>query len=139
MNGLFFQKETGEYTSFHLLRFYDNGYVLYKKVTGTDSKFLSRELRTFSMNGMEVNGQPEYTFCGAYNESGDSLSFKVENEILNPAETWTYKDILSFKGTLHEDHTLTVTKTSKHTGNAQEHTFTRISDQEFLQSLPSIV
>ena len=51
------------------------------------------------MTGHTVNGEPEYTFCGAFEDFGnDIISFKVENEIPDPSNTWAEKDLLSFRG-----------------------------------------
>ncbi len=115
MNGLFYQKEVAEYTTYHLLRFYENGYVIYKKVTGSDKAYLSRELKSFAMVGHDVKGEPEFTFCGSFEDYGDVISCKVENQIMDSSDTWAEKDVLSFRGKFNENGELELKKISKRT------------------------
>jgi hypothetical protein len=115
MNGLFYQKEVAEYTTYHLLRFYENGNVIYKKVTGDDKAYLTKELKSFRMVGFDVKGEPEFTFCGSFEDYGDVISCKVENQIMDASDTWAEKDVLSFRGKFNEKGELELKKISKRT------------------------
>ncbi|ASS49500.1 MAG: hypothetical protein A3D31_02715 [Candidatus Fluviicola riflensis] len=135
MNGLFYHKEIAEYTTLSLLRFYENGYVIFKKITG-DKEYFAKELKKFSMTGHVVNGEPEYTFCGAFEDFGSgTISFKVENEILDPSNTWSQKDVLSFKGTINDETTLLLKQTSKRTGFEIENNYLKTTDEDLLNEL----
>lgn len=135
MNGLFYCKESSENTTFYLLRFYENGYVLFKKVTTDKKDYLEKQLKTFSMNGHIVNGEPEFTFCGAYQEYNDKITFKVENEITNPSDTWVQKDVLSFSGTINSETELTLKQISKRTNYELTNNYLKTNEQELLNGL----
>lgn len=135
MTGLFYHKDIAEHTTFSLLRFYENGYVIFKKITGTDKKYLAKELKTFSMNGHIVNGEVEYTFCGAFETFENRISFKVENEIRNPSDSWAQKDVLSFKGTMNSETELILKQTSKRTTFETENKYLKTTDEELLNEL----
>lgn len=135
MEGLFVHREEAENTTLHLLRFYANDYVIYRSITGNKKDYVTKVIRKFSMTGHQVNGEPEFTFCGAYQEYGERLSFKVENELANASDTWAQKDVLSFKGVVKEDQELRLTRTSKRTQQQVEMVFSRTTDEALLNSL----
>lgn len=138
MDGLFYHNEMKEGSTsatLSLLRFYANGYVIFKKITG-DKEYFTKELKKFSMTGHAVNGEPEYTFCGAFGDFGnDTISFKVENEIPNPANTWAEKDLLSFKGKVISETELILKSVSKRTKFEVELTYLKTTDQDLLKEL----
>jgi len=134
MTGLFYHHEIkadSAPATLRLLRFYENGYVIFKKITG-DKAYFAKELRRFSMTGHVVNGEPEYTFCGSFEVYGNSISFKIENEIHDPSNTWAVKDILSFKGTVINESALMLKSISKHTKFEDENKYLKTTDQDLL-------
>lgn len=136
MEGLYCNIERGEYTKLHLLRFYEQSqYVIYKSVTGSDPVYFKRELQNFKMDGFQVKGEPEYTFCGACQDYGDSISFKVENELTDSSETWVHKDVLSFKGSRNADGSLQFKQVSKGTSHETERSYNQMTEQEILNQL----
>lgn len=136
MNGLFYCNEVADSTTLHLLRFYDNGYVIYKKVTGNSKDYLKKELKFFAMNGHTIVGQPEFTFCGAYDENGTTIKFKVENEIPDPSNSWAEKDILTFKGTFDNENTLLIKQSSKRRLTEIEKIYIKTNDTDLLNQMP---
>jgi hypothetical protein len=136
MEGLFYCKTNDEkYTTVHLLKFYENsGYVIAKSVTGDNFHYFAKELKIFSMDGHIVKGEPEFTFCGAYNQTGDALSFKVENEISDSSDTWAQKDILSFKGSLNGPE-LHLTQISKRTKLEIQRIYFKGTEEEILKNI----
>ena len=136
MEGLFYAIEREEYTKIHLLRFYENSeYVIAKTVTGNDQNYIKKELKNFRMEGFDVIGEPEYTFCGAFMDSGSSISFKVENQLADSSESWVYKDVLTFKGSILDENTLQLKQISKRTGFEVERTYKRASEEEILSEI----
>ncbi|MES2588422.1 MAG: hypothetical protein V4622_05525 [Bacteroidota bacterium] len=138
MNGLFYHNEIkvdSTSTTLSLLRFYENGYVIFKKITG-DKEYFAKQLKTFSMTGHVVNGEPEYTFCGAFEDfENDTISFKVENEIHDPSNTWAVKDLLSFKGKVVSETELLLKSVSKATKFELENKYLKTTDQDLLNEL----
>lgn len=133
MQGLFYCKTSdGKYITFHLLRFYENGYVIAKSVTGDSLPYFTKELKSFRMDGHEVKGEPEFTYCGAWNSSGNQLSFKIENEIRDSSDTWAQKDILSFRGTISNENELVLKQVSKRTKMETERIYLKSTDEELL-------
>lgn len=136
MEGLFYAIEREEYTKIHLLRFYENSeYVIAKTVTGNDQNYIKKELKNFRMEGFDVIGEPEYTFCGAFMDSGSSISFKVENQLADSSESWVYKDVLTFKGSILDENTLLLKQISKRTSFEVERTYKRASEEEILSEI----
>jgi hypothetical protein len=129
MNGLFYQKEVAEYTAYHFLRFYENGYVIYKKVTGDDKAYLTRELKSFVMVGHDVKGAPEFTFCGSFDDFGDIISCRVENQIMDSTDTWAEKDLYNFRGKFNENGELEMKKVSKMRGYEEHLKFLPTTDE----------
>lgn len=138
MTGLFYHNEMKEgstSTTLSLLRFYENGYVIFKKITG-DKAYFAKELKTFSMTGHEVNGEPEYTFCGAFEYFGNgTISFKVENQVSDPSNTWVEKDLLTFKGSVINETELILKQVSKRTNFEVENKYLKTTDQDLLNEL----
>ncbi len=138
MNGLFYHNEIkadSTSTTLSLLRFYENGYVIFKKITG-DKEYFAKELKKFSMTGHVVNGEPEYIFCGAFEDFGnDTISFKVENEIRDPSNSWAVKDLLSFKGKIISETELLLKSVSKATKFEVENKYLKTTDQDLLNEL----
>jgi hypothetical protein len=133
MIGLFYHAHETDQNAISLLRFYENGYVIYKKINGNTKEYISRQLRLFSMDGHVVKGEPEFTFCGAYEFSSSSKSFKIENEITNPSDSWVQKDVLSFKGSIINENELLLKSVSKRTKFETENTYKKITDQALLE------
>lgn len=134
MNGLFYNKVVAEYTTLNLLRFYDNGYVIFKTVAG-DKAYITKELKLFSMNGHIVNGEPEYTFCGAFEVFSNIIKFKIENEINGTSNGWAQKDVLSFKGTMTSETELDLKQISKRTKFEIVRKYLKTTDQDLLNEL----
>lgn len=138
MEGLFYHNEIRDgstSTTLSLLRFYENGYVIFQKITG-DKEYFAKQLKKFSMTGHAVNGEPEYTFCGAFEDFGNgTISFKVENEILDPSNTWAEKDLLSFSGKVISETELALKSVSKRTKFEVELTYVKTTDQDLLNQL----
>lgn len=138
MNGLFYHNEIkvgSTSKTLSLLRFYENGYVIFKKITG-DKVYFAKELKRFSMTGHVVNGEPEYTFCGAFEDYGNgTISFKVENEVSDPSNTWAAKDLLSFKGKVISETELILSCVSKLTKFEVENRYLKTTDQDLLNEL----
>ncbi len=138
MNGLFYHNEIkadSASTTLSLLRFYENGYVIFIKITG-DKEYFAKELKRFSMTGHVVNGEPEYTFCGACQDFGTgAISFKVENEIRDPSNTWAEKDILSFKGKAINETELILNCVSKLRKTEVQHKYLKTTDQDLLNQI----
>lgn len=133
MEGLYYAIEHGENTTLHLLRFYnDSQYVISKSIIGNDLKYFKRELLNFKMEGHVVKGEPEFTFCGAFSESGDAISFKVENELRDTSETWVHKDVLSFKGLITIENSLQLVQISKRTNIEIKRVYKQTSEEELL-------
>jgi len=139
MQRLYYALERGEYITIHLLRFYDESqYVIAKSVTGDDPKYLKKELLNFKMEGHDVKGEPEYTFCGAFDDYGDSLSFKVENQVADPSNTWVEKDVLSFKGKIIEER-LHLKQVSKRTQFETERVYQPTTEEELLTTFQQLI
>ncbi|MES2555277.1 MAG: hypothetical protein V4604_03950 [Bacteroidota bacterium] len=135
MQRLYCAIERGEHINVHLLRFYDESqYVIAKSITGNDHTYLKKQLLNFKMEGHEVKGEPEYTFCGAFDDSGNTLSFKVENQIADPSNTWVAHDILSFKGR-YQDESLHFKIVSKRTQLEIERVYQPTTEEELLKSI----
>lgn len=135
MKGLFYHIDLADNCTLSLLRFYENGYVIYKKITGNKKDYFAKELKTFSMNGHMVNGAPEFTFCGAFDYGENTISFKIENEIPDSSDTWVQKDVLSFKGKIISEDELFLKSVSKRTKFETENTYLKITEQELLDKL----
>lgn len=135
MEGLYYSKEEGENTKFHLLRFYENEYVIYKCVVGDAPAYISKELRSFVMEGMMVKAQPEYTFCGAYQTDGTSLKFTVENEIMDPSDSWVQKDRLKFNGKVIHESELELTFLSERTKTETTRSYLKTSEEQLIKEL----
>jgi hypothetical protein len=138
MNGLFYHNEItsdGASTILSLLRFYENGYVIFTKITG-DKNYFAKVLKRFSMTGHDVNGEPEFTFCGAFEDYGNgTISFKVENEIRDPSNTWAVKDVLSFKGNVISETKINFKYISKLRKFEVENVFFKTTDQNLINEL----
>lgn len=138
MNGLFYHKEikAGSTSStLSLLRFYENGYVIFRKITG-DKEYFAKVLKSFTMTGHVVNGEAEYTFCGAFEDFGTgNISFKVENEMRDSSNTWAQKDILSFKGKVISETELILKHVSKLTKFEVENNYLKTTDQDLLKEI----
>ncbi len=135
MQGLYYTKEQGETPKFHFLRFYENEYVIYKSVAGDNPVYLTKELKSFAMEGMMVKAQPEYTFCGAYQTDGTTLKFAVENEIFDPSDSWVQKDLLRFKGKVISESELELSQVSERTKIEATRRYFKVSDEEFIKTL----
>ena len=136
MQGLYYSIERNEYTKLHLLRFYNESqYVIAKSITGDDPLYVKKELSNFKMEGHDVKGEPEYTFCGAFDDYGESVSFKVENEIRDSSNSWAHKDILSFKGTQNPEGDLALTQISKRTKLEVKRIYHKTTDEEVMQKM----
>lgn len=124
MEGLFYSYEHAGYPAIHLLRFYEtSGYVLAQVVSGDRIDDVPKMLRKFAMENHKLQGEPEYVFAGAYQENGNRLQFKIENEIRSSSETWAKYDLLHFKGEIVSPGELTLRVTSKTTGKTVERTY----------------
>jgi len=136
MQNLYYAMEKNEYITLHLLRFYDaSHYVIFKSVTGDKAGYFKKEISNFKMDGHRIKGEPEFTFCGAFFKSGDTISFKVENEILNSSESWAHKDVISFKGHIAHGNGLELKQVSKRTGFEISRTYLKITDEELVEKL----
>lgn len=133
MQGLYYSKDQGETPKFHFLRFYQNQYVIYKSITGDNPDYLTKELKSFAIDGMMVKAQPEYTFCGAYQTDGTTLKFAVENEIFDPSDSWVQKDILRFKGKVISESELELSQVSERTKIEATRRYFKVSDEEFIK------
>lgn len=139
MERLYYAIERGERIAIHLLRFYDESqYVIAKSVTVDEPKYLKKELLNFKMDGHEVKGEPEYTFCGAFDDYGDKLSFKVENQVADPSNTWVEKDVLSFKGK-YVDESLHLKLVSKRTQWETERVYLPTTEEELLNNFQQLI
>lgn len=139
MQGLYYAIEQGEYMRIHLLRFYNESqYVIFKSVTGNKADYFKKELLNFKMEGHLVKGEPEFTFCGAFNEYGDAVSFKVENEIRDPSDSWAQKDVISFKGSINENE-LELKQISKRTGLETARVYEATTDEELMRKLKEAI
>lgn len=133
MEGLFYQLEKSDALTLHLLKFYnDSNAVIAKKVTGSKLEYFKKELHNFELNGFTVKGEPEFTFWGAFTESSQTISFKVENEIADTSNTWVQKDILSFNGKILSNGDLNLTQVSKRTGYSSERIYMQANDEQLL-------
>lgn len=138
IQGLYSATEQGEYTTYHLLRFYaESQYVIFRSV-GDNPDHFRKELLNFKMEGHQVKGKPELTFCGAFQDYGDTVSFKVENEILDPSDSWTQKDVISFKGSVTNEIELELKQTSKRTGLEISRIYLKTTDEEILEKVKTI-
>lgn len=135
MQGLYYAKDQVEASKFHFLRFYENQYVIYKSVTGDNATYLTKELKSFAMDGMRIKAQPEYTFCGAYQTDGTTLKFAVENEIFDPSDSWVQKDLLRFNGKVISELELELNQLSERTKIETKRTYFKISDEQFINEL----
>lgn len=136
MQKLYCAMEKGEYTRFHLLRFYDaSGYVIFKSIAGEKADYVKKQLLNFKMEGHRVKGEPEFTFCGAFHESGDKISFKVENEILDSSDSWAQKDVISFNGSIANENELELRQVSKRTGFEISRTYLKTTDEELVEKI----
>lgn len=136
MQKLYCAVEKGEYTTLHLLRFYDvSHYVIFKSVAGDKADYFRKQILNFKMEGHRVKGEPEFTFCGAFHESGDKISFKVENEIPDPSDSWAQKDVISFKGAIVNENELELRQVSKRTGLEISRTYLKVTDEELMEKV----
>lgn len=126
----------GKYITLQLLKFYaESGYVMYKSITGDLPQYFSKELKNFRMEGHLLKDLPEFTFLGAYSESGDKMIFKVENEITDTSDSYAQKDVLTFKGTMISENEIHLTKTSKRTNFSSDGVYLKMTDAEVLNLL----
>ena len=140
MEGLFYCLEKTDYLSIHLIRFYyDTNYVIYKKITGTRTDYFKKEIAHFKIEGISVKADPAHTFIGAFNESMNSISFKVENEINDTSESDLQHDILSFSGKIIDHHKLILNQLSKRTKYSVEREYLKTSDEEVLNLIAQLV
>jgi hypothetical protein len=126
MEGLFYCFASESYPTFHLLRFYENGYVLAKSIQGESIGDVAKELKRFALSGHRLIGEPELVYWGAYAENGDRLSFKIENELTDPSDTWSQYDLLTFKGTIVSPDELQLDMHSKRTQQTTERNYQRV-------------
>jgi len=125
MEGLFYCYTAESYPTFHLLRFYENGYALAKSIQGERIADVAKELKRFALDGHRLIGEPESIYWGAYSENGERLSFKIENELPNPSDTWAQYDLLTFKGTIVSAEELQLEIHSKRTQAVTARTYRR--------------
>lgn len=136
MDGLYYCLEKNEHSTLYLIRFYnESNYVITKKITGSKIDYIKKELANFRMEGLSVKGAPEYTFCGAFDESPSSISFKVENEITDYSESWVNKDVITFKGKINPDGSIFCKQTHKRNGYSFDCTYTKTSDELLIEIL----
>lgn len=133
MTGLYYHKVVGDYTTLSLLRFYENGYVIYTKETG-EKGYFGKLLKRFSMDGHVVNGDSGTIFCGAYEIFNNRIVFKVENEILDTSDSWVVKDVISFRGELSSEEML-LKQSSKRNPSETEMLFAKTEDAKLLEEL----
>jgi hypothetical protein len=86
------------------------------------------------MEGHIVKGEPEFTFCGAFQQSGKSISFKIENEIADSSNTWAQKDVLTYKGAKNEVGSLILKILSKRTKLEIKRIYHKTTVEEILKS-----
>jgi hypothetical protein len=140
MQGLYYAIEQSEYMTLHLLRFYnESSYVIFKSIKGDKADYFRKELSRFKMEGHVVKGEPEFTFCGAFDESGDKLWFKVENEITNPSDSWVQKDVISFTGSILNENELELKQVSKRSGLETSRVYLGINDEQLLEKLKEVI
>lgn len=115
MEGLFYSYDNSSSPTYHLLRFYpeDNNYVLAKELNYEVIPDVNAVLKKFALDGFRLIGEPEFIYYGAYSENGDSLKFKIENEINNPADSWVEYDLLTFTGKIINPDLLELEVSSK--------------------------
>ena len=138
MEGLFYCYDDSSTPTYHLLRFYpeDNNYVLAKTLNFPVIEDVSKVLKRFAMDGLKLIGEPEFTYCGAYFENGDSLKFKVNNEIMNPQDTWAEYDLYSFTGKIITPDLLELELTSKQKKWTQKRVYRRVEGNKITPPLP---
>lgn len=129
MEGLFYCYDDSSHPTYHLLRFYpeDNNYVLAKELNYEVIPDVNAVLKKFAMNGFELIGEKEFIYVGAYSEYDDSLKFKIENEISNPADTWVEYDLLTFKGKIINPDLLEFEVSSKTRQWVKNRTYKRVT------------
>jgi hypothetical protein len=126
MEGLFYCFGQESSPTFHLLRFYENGYVLAKAIQGESIEDVARELKRFALDGHRLIGEAELIYMGAYSDNGDRLSFKIENELRDPSDTWSQYDLLTFKGTIVSADELQLEMHSKRTQQSVSRNYRRV-------------
>lgn len=125
MDGLFY---TNDKDKIHLLRFYpESGYVIAKTIYGTEIKNVNQVLRLFAMDGLKLIGEPEEVFAGAYDENGDDLRFKIENEIRVSSPSWAKHDLISGKGSVISENELQLKIKSRNSGIIAERIYRRVT------------
>lgn len=68
----------------------------------------------------------EFTYIGAFLISSNRVSFKIENEIKNPGDSWTEYDLLTCKGTIVSEKEIRLTVTSKTRKTTTERTYLKV-------------
>lgn len=133
MEGLFYCYENTGTPTFHLLRFYpESGYVLSKELNYEQIDDVEKMLKKFGLNGHILIGEPEFIYWGAFSEYDDKLKFKVENEIMNPGDTWVEYDLRSFVGKIISNDELQFEITSKHRLWTKNRTYKRVTGNQLI-------
>lgn len=134
MDGLFYANDTGK---IHLLRFYpESGYVIAKTIYDTEIKNVNQVLRQFAMDGLKLIGEPEDVFAGAFDENGDDLRFKIENEIRVSSPSWAKHDLISGKGNVISENELHLKIKSRNTGIVVERIYRKVTGNEIQAEPP---
>ena len=114
MDGVFYSIEKSDNPKVHLLRFYsETEYVIAKTIFSPTVEDLAKELRRFDMKNHQVIGEPDQIYVGAFLEGRNSISFKIANQISNPADTWVEYDLFTCKGTVVSENELRISISSK--------------------------
>ena len=86
------------------------------------------------MVGFDVKGEPEFTFCGSFEDYGDIISCKVENQMMDSTDTWAEKDVLSFRGKFNVKGELELKKISKRTKFEVDLKFSPTTDEALMSA-----
>ena len=114
MEGVFYSIEKGDNPQIHLLRFFpESEYVIAKTIFSSTIEDLAKELKRFDVKNHQVLGEPDRIFVGAFLEGRNGISFKIENQISNPGDSWTQYDLLTGKGTVVSENELRFSISSK--------------------------
>ena len=133
MKGIYYSYENTSSPRIHLLRFYEMmEIVIAKTVWAPRIDDLDKELKQFGYEGMDVIGPADEVFAGAFWEGNGTVSFKVENYVANPADTWTSYDLLTFKGKVISENELRFKVTSKATKATVSRTYFFVEGDEIV-------
>jgi len=133
MNGIYYSFENTSSPRIHLLRFYQSMDVVIAKTLWTPRiDDLSKELKQFGYEGMDVIGPAEEVFVGGFLEGNGTISFKVENYVANSADSWARHDVLSFKGKVISENELQFKVTSKATKATVARTYFYVEGNEIV-------